>query len=544
MNNINPPQDSNNVQFEQQISFNNTKSHQNETNFDGTIEQSNETKEPQNTNPIDLRDIKLENRTTHANVVPVIKNADELSDNDKEKIYDVIAHYSFVTLLNPNNAFGSEEQKAKNNEPVYQTTISGIKINSATGTPDLSDEEKNLLINDEERFLTQKIKEVCKDATLEFIPKSLYQLSIYYTNLNGILAAYNMGKEENEEYLLAELTIKLLTRSESKLSVSKKSMYENNKDLIFQIDQTDAVHSWPQASRTYNTSKVVQKHFWALNQKTAEILLQAYKLFKATYTSVDKLKTTIGIIFEKISSTIERLKENSNTFNDCCGIFEYYNDNPESCREFIKEMIVSEYTAPNNIYRIYRGELPDKCFIEMENKKKYKHSVSFSDGMFGGIISDYRSGSAYTFCMRTQHTLTYIDIPKKHLMDDPQKQYFFIPPVLSIGATTGVGEFHHIRGKLAKGLTLSKNEKIEGFDGRAEHISEEEAPWFYTDKDVIDNLQNGSQKEIIPIKNLINNEDKNLINNEEEEKKEDVANKNIIHISLYDKSDDSEISKQ
>lgn len=510
MININPSQDSNNVQCEQNISFNNIQSHQNETILGEHIEQHNTTRELQNSNHTNINDKKLEERTTHANVVPVITNAKSLSKGYLEKIYDVIAHYSFVTFLNPNNAFAKEE--IINHDDNYYFTIDArIKINKATGTPNLSNEEKELLINDEEAFLTQKIKEVCKDATLLFIPKSLYQLLIYKEWLHNIFSTIQDQLQTTNDELPHEL--KNIDQNASlddieQLATDSRLFSRKLKDELREITDTaksaamralfnpTTYKGTSEAARDYNKSFFTQIFFIELNQNISAFINEINQCSTTSHLTIDNLQKITENVIIRTGECIQAMqKQPLVAFLVNHVIEDITKDNPyhsflfrlqkptsgeiyEPEIDYIKKLITLEYEAPKNTYRIYRGELPSCDWI---NEESSSTSTSFSDGMFAGSVYDGVSGSAYPISKSGNfNSLTCVDIPKEYLLGSPKAQYFFIPPVLSLGATLGNGEHHHIRGKKDTKHANEKNLIMADFGGGT-GTKPEQAPWLYSD---------------------------------------------------------------
>ena len=144
--------------------------------------------------------------------------------------------------------------------------------------------------------------------------------------------------------------------------------------------------------------------------------------------------------------------------------------------KMIVDLVVEESKTPENIYRIYRGEWSDR-----RSDRDSTRFYSFSDGMFGGIIRDWESGMAFN-CAIPRECMKIIDLPKEKLLNVEANSNgveisglsVHIPPILSMGAALGAGEFHHVRTKIQ--VDLSNNKGMTGF----EEASVMRIPWLYS----------------------------------------------------------------
>ena len=229
------------------------------------------------------------------NTVPIITGL--TSEIQEQKVYDVVKYYSFVTLLNPNNAFNppqssvkttaqksesltsSESEKssfAQNTEQTdeFETTVSGIKISKASGTPILSEEEKEEVINNEEGFLRKKIAAVCPNAKVSFIPKSLYQLfilNIYQENfirchLKKVSKLFNTVTRKEEDVSANDISNLIESETAKQNQTELFNIWRNpsvSSAIAFNFDKKSNLLK---AYRNYNSRLKVEEYFWYFNK--------------------------------------------------------------------------------------------------------------------------------------------------------------------------------------------------------------------------------------------------------------------------------------
>ena len=114
-------------------------------------------------------------------------------------------------------------------------------------------------------------------------------------------------------------------------------------------------------------------------------------------------------------------------------------------------------------------------------------SYSFSDGLFAGLIRDYRTGAVINYVLNNGSVLKAVDLPKEDLLNTQVDSSeidlpVFIPPVTSMGSILGSGEHHHPRTKsndivIEKGIFAEPNLSIENISWLSSKSSAVENFW-------------------------------------------------------------------
>ena len=397
------------------------------------------------------------------NFVPVCLNVRE---ERKAKVYQAIVDNSFVTQLDP------------------------------TRSSRLSATDKNEIINDESGFLRKKIKSIDSSANVAFIPKSLYQLFIEnycFDDLN--LAEKNLDIKDEEEFLLYVL------RSDWGFS-------SRNRPLGFGFN-TETPESISDFCNNYMNKENVKSYFWKINNSiipffdgiSAEQVSDSKNLKKITKRLFDNISPKAKIIFDRTLGHFYRHWLMSYTGGlltkvDTEGtVMEV--DLENDLVKTIVDLVVEEGKTPENIYRIYRGEEASG-----QPDRNSTTSYSFSDGMFGGIVRDFESGMAFNHAISKKH-MRIVDLPKEELLNveansngvETSGLSVLIPPIFSMGAALGAGEFHHVRTKIQIDLSkkMKDNEEptySQGIDGVGVSASLVKTPWLYSYTSSIENFWN------------------------------------------------------
>ena len=257
--------------------------------------------------------------------------------------------------------------------------------------------------------------------------------------------------------------------------------------------------------RSYNKSLTVQNYFWKFNEEIISFLGEdinygiygSAKLRKFVYDLINKASVDIKEIYRKkkefpssiMSYTSYILGEINGgiVYSGKENVSSADSEKEKQVTEFAADLIISEYEAPEDTYRIYREENKTKG---LDTMKKPVSCLSFSDGAFGGIVRDIQTGAAFTFALKCKNMLC-MDLSKKDLLRDSKNTPFFIPQIICMETVLGSGEYHHVRSK-----KIELAEKIQTFtDFQAGPGADKESmPWYYIDsektfKDFLNNYE-------------------------------------------------------
>lgn len=361
-----------------------------------------------------------------ANMVPILKG---VHDSQQHDVYSTILCNSFPTILLP-------EYKAR-----------------------LLEVERKQLLTDPNEFLTARIQKVCSDAEITYIPKSLYQLFVYYTMLKELTESTDRTKTFN-------IWCSDTTEYPNAIGAGDYKMFD---DLFLRFQR-------------YNENTDVQNAFWKINGIIHDAL-------------VTKKENVALIVDNLVDDTLAFYKQ-------LRGIKLPYSLPPvplDKYRKMIADLIIAELTAPKGTYRIYRGESqfmiasgetvmltkemqpPPRGITErtqIAQGRSYNICYSFSDGLFAGIARDFESGSAFGKAILNDNVIC-VDLPLTCLFNESCP--IFIPPIHLIGAVLGEGEFHHLRTRkieVSKGVT----------DFQSMEITKEKLPIFFTDESPVEHF--------------------------------------------------------
>lgn len=364
------------------------------------------------------------------NFVPVCLN---VGDDRKAAVYDAVVKNSFVTQL--------DSKKAAN----------------------LSEEDKNEIINDESGFLKKKIQSVDPSAKVAFIPKSLYQLFIWNLFLDEL--NQKESSEERLKFFWTEGWNRDATEYNNGIAL-KANSYGPGQGSCFGYMNRDAVKSY----------------FWKINDSIIPFLDDIST--EEVYSEINLRKITKKLL-KDLPKKFEGIRKVH--FDGQIGVLleflkSEYND-------IVADLIVEESKAPENTYRIYTGEQVEQDILEGRDDN---HSSSFSDGMFSGIIAEPMHAMAFGYALKCHH-MKSVDLPKEELLNTKTDSFGIetfglsvsIPPVICMGATVGHGEYFHVRIKVKADTLEKESSYISGVYGTA---SKKETPWYVTYSSPVENF--------------------------------------------------------
>ena len=367
------------------------------------------------------------------NFVPVWLN---VGDDRKAAVYDAVVKNSFVTQL--------DSKKAAN----------------------LSEEDKNEIINDESEFLKKKIQSVDPSVKVAFIPKSLYQLFVWNLFLEEVWEKINKNDKVDKK------------------DCCKYVMYNpvwgdcsNVAEIGFGEDG-ETPKKIGDFCNDYMNSDNVRSYFWKINNSISSF----EGILEWEISKEEDLKNVIKHLLENFSINAKKVYDVEPGYFTKHLLMSDISNLSDEFKAMIADLVVKESNVPLNSYRIYRGE------SSTDSDRDSGVSYSFSDGMFGGIIRDWDSGMAFNHSLSKLH-MKIVDLPKEKLLNikedfdgiERSGLSVRIPPVISMGAALGAGEFHHVRTKVMinsakKDIKLSFNQGVGG-SGEA---SVKGTPWLYS----------------------------------------------------------------
>lgn len=295
----------------------------------------------------------------------------------------------------------------------------GFPMTDPAKYQELSENDKQLLVTNEPKFLLNRINSSDQDEIRTLLlPKSLYQLFVFKQYLDDI----NNENPIRNEYAPDDS----LNFSNELIKICSENTHE--------------------ACKLYLCNDSIQKQYWALNE-----LIIAYLCTKIDFdqgVTEESISPLLDSLLENISKTVISNNSKIKIFwglhaRDCTVIYKMLRDKKlEQIKSFILPVITCEYQIANNdnyngTYMIYRGQGKDS-----DNPLKARAALSFSDGVFGGIIFDSVTGMAFDYFCKLKHMIAF-SISKKDYLDGATA--FFIPPLSIFGNTNGRGEFHHPR---------------------------------------------------------------------------------------------------
>lgn len=369
----------------------------------------------------------------------------------------------------------AEHKSAVYNAIVENSFVTQLDLSRAEK---LSDEDKNYLVNNERAYVKRKIHEAVLNNNdqpsdnnlpkVSFISKSLYQLFVWYSYLKDTTADTKLIEEY--EYLF-------LVNERNKRNKWLRSTFANG------IGFGNIKHAPKDISEfcnDYMRNSDVMVYYWSINNDIVSFISEISK------NQEPELKDIIQALLQELSTKIEKFRISL----DDIGMFDVNVRLPrlvehpnESFVNTVTDLIVEESKAPENTYRIYRSEgfvCPDQT---SGSSRSSEISYSFSDGMFGGIIRDYTGAMAFNIGLGSKH-MKIIDIPKEDLLNNANDSVV-IPPVISMGAALGYGEFHHVRTK----VTGEQVSGLNGLNGTAT-VCKDINKWLFCEHSAVTNFWN------------------------------------------------------
>ncbi|GHU28747.1 hypothetical protein FACS1894152_6730 [Bacilli bacterium] len=325
----------------------------------------------------------------------------------------------------------------------------------------ISRNDRKELYNRELGFISDKIRTKYPSVHILPIPKSLYQLFVLAELIDGIEAKAEETRVNGIDWSTHEGGIF------SDITFGDETIHIGKGKLISVND----------ACNKYLYMESVQDLSWNVNQRIATSIgdtrLDENKLRNVGSDLLDNLRTKLS------SKNILDLWKNSylhwgsrmslfskNLIDDETTVFE---QTKQHVIEFLsKEFKTTEDESLRGTSRIYRGGATPNA------ESIGKVATSFSDGWFGGIINDPHTGMAFDYVLKLKR-LSFYDVDKEDMHG------VHIPPLSSLGATLGTGEFHHPRLKVLRKNTVP-NKKIIGIEFNAiNRFTPEQAPELMDD---------------------------------------------------------------
>lgn len=299
-------------------------------------------------------------------------------------------------------------------------------------------------------FITDKIHDVCPDAQVTFIPKSLYQLFVYYTVLQQLI-------DSAEKHIAPKDSLAFL---QTYMRWSEKTTATGNSVGFLQVKMWhESAPDVFQAAREYHANPHVLSAFWDINENINRCLNtvsggRSVAMMSSTLKEITDY--LIDDVMNKYKIWQKLQKEFGASFNQTLErkYVSMVTKLPlDSLKPIIKDLIIAEYECPMNTYCIYRGESifshssgRERTYIE--EGRPINLSISFSDGLFAGSIRDCNSGSALGVLLE-KGNLFRVDLPKRALLKGSIP--IVIPPVIPMGSALGLGEERHVRLKRKRG---------------------------------------------------------------------------------------------
>ncbi len=380
------------------------------------------------------------------NFVPVCLNV--ATDEQRMKVYQAIVDNSFVTQLD------------------------------LARSSKLSLEDKNEVINDEPGFLKNKIKSVAPEVEVAFIPKSLYQLFVWnYYVCDVVCGEEGIQKDKIQIMFSVVLPYNFwgTTYTKGKIGFGLKAETPKNIDDF---------------CNSYMSNEDVRSYFYKINDS---IIPFFGGIPTEQISNLENLRKITKTLLENISPNAKMLDDAQKGYFYEHRLLKHTKNLTDDFAETVADLIVKEAESPENSYRIYRGERREG------GDRDPQSFYSFSDGIFGGIVRDWSSGMAFNYSLSSLH-MKIIDLPKEELLnvktdsDDIEESGLavHIPPVISMGAALGAGEFHHVRTKIQADFSIkAESEKVSSFYhglmGLGE-VSRKGTPWLYSYTSPIENF--------------------------------------------------------
>lgn len=407
---------------------------------------------------------------------------------------NIIKTYLYVWLLG--NAYSANTVPVIHDEKFNQIDVYDFIIDNSFITSyrnekkDILDDEKKLL---SDGFISRQISD------FNFIPKSLYQLFVYdyyFNTIKDLLKSVDIENKTYDKLLYDKVMVLYNTQNENGAKFSTERFYKKNVDCGFDIYNY---------CETYNKNEIVKKVYWDINSYISDIL----KSQKFDEKNIEaSIKTITKILIDNIIKNrkqmselidlpkdikkeckewhIENMREIMYMINICKFdgkevILGAKNRFGEQFADFLSEIFYSEYSAPIDTYRIYRGEQKSLNFI---NEYEGQARNSFSDGLFSGIIHDQMSGCAFGYFSRNKNMIC-LDISKEYFKNDSES-VFYLPNINIFGATMHAGEYGHPRTKKSETCNID-DYSFQGF-GEIE-VTKDNFPMYYTSDISIENFR-------------------------------------------------------
>jgi hypothetical protein len=332
------------------------------------------------------------------------------------KISDDIKMLNYYYNINITNKELNDEQKYDHYLYIFTNIIYKYAYPYCTRiTNILSEEEKQLVLNDEFNLIKIKIEEYKLKYNLNLniyqIPRILYDLfniclQFEFKNIKRITLEYNDDFKNYEEYCNVIDRLSSNTLSFNKL---------NFMDCIIKLNNL--------INKTFNHINTFNNYYLLLKYLVNYIQIKSYELN----------------IYQKIAMIITDI----------------------NCYKIIYNILLLElgifpngkYNTSTNNLILYRGTHDgDKNFFIIENNKMILRSLSFNTSILNGIFFD-ESASTLTYFQNFMDKYNYKNffIIKKFFYNDnsDENKLFFIPPISPYLLLYMRGEYWHVRTKIS-----------------------------------------------------------------------------------------------
>ena len=405
----------------------------------------------------------------NANWEYVIDIPKVLSPDFQEEAYKIVSRYRFPTILNP-------------------------EIQAELPQTDLDD-----IVADEPRYISRRLKAINDGIEVHPIPKSLYQLLAFKMIVDDI--------EDKSKPSASNSDGEVFTRDNPEY-LGRKYILRLN-DFILPLEDGSTQRTVTEACQLFTEHQTTQSLYWNLNgtilgyvatqhltldnirDLTCSVLIALRKTFqKKELQPRFSVKTSFTDFWNDLNhgeSLIDCLLYcafsiftggnyvENDSLHSALYSHEWVDKNAAlggvafihllasqnaSIMELIEECVMNEAEDPR--YVLYRGA-PSRFDSELATK----FHISFSDGLFGGVINDLNSGNALEWSLKRRlgpfimngSKLWKISLDRRRLLNGEFP--VFIPPAISLLATFGSEEFHHPKTKI---LQLMPDKGYNGFD--------------------------------------------------------------------------------
>lgn len=328
------------------------------------------------------------------------------SEENKEKIYDIVSKFRFPSILSP---FIQKEFRDR-----YQNynLIETFKTKEA-----------------EYKFLQTAIREIDNKAEVNAITKSEYQFTAYDYFAKKIALnddTFEIKSKFKIENYLQEKEEWGLTRACSRFMADKKI-----KDIFWKVND--------------HAKNLYMKH----KGKTEEIINEIFDGYRDDNESREGILSCWNLmqqdgINRKVHATMSRMETMVGKTSDGKIPVGWNAEKHLALKKYITKCIISEAKNSNYNYTLYHGGKFDKPDSSVANRQ----AICFSDGLFSGYAFDQGASS---FALSVGKNKLYkVDLNRKELLEG--KCPVFITPAHHLLSGAGNGELFHARTKVVQAV--------------------------------------------------------------------------------------------